>query len=74
MFLTGAAFTVALIQIPLRLQVVHGVSPLGVGIHLLLFAVLSFIGSSLRRKDEDIFGLYYANWIGDADHGVRSTQ
>lgn len=46
-FLTGAPFTVAVIQIPLRLQTVYGISPLGAGIRLLPFAVLSPIGSGV---------------------------
>lgn len=45
MFLTGAPFTVAVIQIPLKFQAVHGVSPLGAGVRLLPFAVMSPIGS-----------------------------
>lgn len=44
-FLTGAPFTVAVIQIPIRFQTVNGVSALGAGIRLLPFAVLSPIGS-----------------------------
>lgn len=46
-FLTGAPFTVAVIQIPLRLQTVYGISPLGAGLRLLPFAVLSPIGSGV---------------------------
>ena len=45
MFLTGAPFTVAVIQIPLKAQAVYGVSPLDAGIRLLPFALLSPIGS-----------------------------
>lgn len=40
-------FTVALIQIPIRAQVVHGVSALGAGIRLLPFVILVPIGSIL---------------------------
>ncbi|CAF9915301.1 MAG: hypothetical protein HETSPECPRED_002355 [Heterodermia speciosa] len=47
MFLTGAPFTVAVIQIPLRFQAVNGLSPLQSGIRLLPFAILSPIGSGI---------------------------
>ena len=47
MFLTGAPFTVAVIQIPLRFQSVNGLSPLQAGIRLLPFALLSPIGSGV---------------------------
>ena len=45
MFLTGAPFTVAVIQIPLKFQTVYGLSPLAAGIRLLPFALASPIGS-----------------------------
>ena len=44
-FLTGAPFTVAVIQIPQRSQAVNNMSPLGAGIRLLPFAVPCAIGS-----------------------------
>ena len=47
MFLTGAPFTVAVIQIPLKFQAVYGLSPLGAGVRLLPFAISSPIGSGL---------------------------
>lgn len=47
MFLVGAPFTVAIIQIPLRFQTVNGVSTLGAGVRLLPFALASPIGSAL---------------------------
>ena len=47
MFLTGAPFTVAVIQIPLKFQAVYGLSPLGAGIRLLPFAISSPIGSGV---------------------------
>ena len=47
MFLTGAPFTVAVIQIPLRFQAVQSLSPLQAGIRLLPFALLSPIGSGV---------------------------
>ena len=47
MFLTGAPFTVAVIQIPLRFQTVYGISALGAGIRLLPFAVLTPIGAGV---------------------------
>ena len=47
MFLTGAPFTVAVIQIPLKFQAVYGVSPIGAGIRLLPFAASSPIGSGV---------------------------
>ncbi len=47
MFLAGAPFTVAIIQIPLRFQTVNGVSTLGAGVRLLPFALASPIGSVL---------------------------
>lgn len=47
MFLVGAPFTVAIIQIPLRFQTVNGVSALGAGVRLLPFALASPIGSVL---------------------------
>lgn len=46
-FLTGAPFTVALIQIPIQAQVVYGKSPLDAGIRLLPFAILVAIGAIL---------------------------
>ncbi|KAL8917522.1 MAG: hypothetical protein Q9172_005810 [Xanthocarpia lactea] len=47
MLLTGAPFTVAVTQLPLKSQAVHGVSPLDAGIRLLPFAILSPIGSGI---------------------------
>ena len=47
MFLTGAPFTVAVIQIPLKFQAVYGLSSLGAGIRLLPFAIASPIGSGV---------------------------
>ena len=47
MVLTGAPFTVAVIQIPLRLQTVYRISALGAGIRLLPFAVLTPIGTGV---------------------------
>lgn len=47
MFLVGAPFTVAIIQIPLRFQTVNSVSALGAGVRLLPFALASPIGSVL---------------------------
>ncbi|KAL8902863.1 MAG: hypothetical protein Q9207_004328 [Kuettlingeria erythrocarpa] len=44
---SGAPFTVAVIQLPLKSQAVHGVSPLDAGIRLLPFAILSPIGSGI---------------------------
>ena len=46
-FLTGAPFTVAVIQLPLKFQAVYGASPLGAGVRLLPFAILSPIGSGV---------------------------
>ena len=47
MFLTGAPFTIAVIQIPLRFQAIQEASPLQAGIRLLPFAILSPLGSGL---------------------------
>ena len=47
MFLVGAPFTVAVIQIPLRFQTLYRISALGAGIRLLPFAVLTPIGSGV---------------------------
>ena len=44
-FLTGAPFTVAVIQIPQRFQAVNNLPPLGAGIRLLPFALTCAIGS-----------------------------
>lgn len=47
MFLTGAPFTVAVIQIPLRFQTLYNISALGAGIRLLPFAVSTPIGTGV---------------------------
>jgi len=48
--LTGAPFTVAIIQIPVRAQAVNGISALNAGIRLLPFALLVPIGSIMSAS------------------------
>ncbi|KAF7879093.1 hypothetical protein EAF04_000293 [Stromatinia cepivora] len=53
-FLTGIVFTICVIQIPLRLQAVNGLSPLAAGVKLLAYGALvpsgSFVGAALSSK------------------------
>ena len=47
MFFTGAPFTVGVIQITLTFQAVYCLWPIGAGLRLLPFAVISPIGSGV---------------------------
>lgn len=79
MVLTGAPFTVAVIQIPLKFQTVYGLSPLRAGIRLLPFAIASPIGSGIaaglagRAKIPPIYLMLVGSAIQIAGFTLLST-